>query len=87
MREPIKVGDLVMVIRWGHKHGPMGRDPNPGTPYIVTLLDKATCTVCGESLGMGAAGHDGRGVPVSWLRKIDPQAELDDVKQDEEITA
>jgi hypothetical protein len=85
MSPEIKVGDLVMVVRWPHKH--FGRqDALPGTPFVVkTIETRSACTFCGQEFGAAATtgalgnGYHGRlvpiGVPIAWLKKIEPDAE------------
>jgi hypothetical protein len=93
MSEPIKVGDLVMVVRWPHDCiNPKGV---PGTPFRVTDVIRrkvdycAKCKVTIPTMSPhSAVGFDGRAsMPTDWLKRIDPNEELDDVKRDEEITA
>lgn len=95
MSEPIKVGDLVMVVRWG------GCKCNGriGLVYQVAHVGSwdlgGTCGNCGtESVippGVKfqyANSSSGRpNVPLQWLKRIPPLSELGDVKNDEEITA
>jgi hypothetical protein len=96
MSEPIKVGDLVMIVR-GHECAVRLKG---GIPYTVTAIVPQVgggwyCNACNTKDHaphdlFGAAlwhtGH-GNGMPLSWLKRIPPLSELDDVKNDEEITA
>lgn len=97
MAEPIKVGDLVMVVR-GHS---CVLEHKGGIPFTVTGIKPAIgggfrCRMCGtrniashEYIAAELSFHNHRdcGVPITWLKRIPPLGELDDVKQDEEITA
>ena len=82
MRE-IKVNDLVIVVRWPHRHSLGWFDKAPGTPFIVTsVFDCCYCSQCGQSFDLGAAtGAQINGcagaVPLAWLKKIEPDARLD----------
>lgn len=73
-----------------------------GVPYRVNFLLPQIhggwfCPVCGrENIApseLTAANLSGlhtsndAGIPLGWLKRIPPPAELDDVKHDEEITA
>lgn len=94
MDEPINVGDLVMLVR-GHeclmaRHG--------GLIFRVAQLVPQRgggwkCPKCGErDIGKNDAwgAHwtmEDKGIPLSWLKRIPPLDELDDVQRDEEITA
>jgi hypothetical protein len=81
--EPIKAGDLCLVIR------------SNGAPwmagYVVTC--KGHSDECAEDEtvihhpGVLLWSKDISIIPVSWLKRIPPLSELDDVKHDEEITA
>lgn len=73
----IKVNDMVMVMRWGHPHGPGSRDLAPGTPFVVGVIAEGHCDFCGAQMGPCAAiSWTGRCVPLPWLKKIEPDAEL-----------
>ncbi len=88
MSEPIKVGDLVVVVRDccdGELLGFVGE---------VRLLhtDGLRCLRCGLVSGEHGAivefrqsFHDK--LPLSWLKRIPPLEELEGEKRDEEITA
>jgi hypothetical protein len=92
MSEPIKVGDLVRVVR--------ACDCKPlrgyGTIFMVEKIETAfnlTCKHCsavirdGRPLAYGTISKGSGWHPLAWLRRIPPLSELDDVRQDEEITA
>lgn len=85
MSEPIKVGDLVMVVKWPHEH----RQKYLGHIFPVqSIAAYVSCSQCGQLwVEPTAETPTHRGVPISWLKKIPPLSELDDVKRDEEITA
>jgi hypothetical protein len=98
MSEPIKVGDLVMIVR-GHDCllRKRGFEPFVVLALIPQRAGGWKCGQCGErDLGKNDAYgaragwnkvSDDSSVPVSWLKRIPPLEELDDVKRDEEITA
>ena len=92
MSEPIKVGDLVMVVRGryccGHETG------HEGSIFTVTRFYTPNprfekCKFCDRpDVEMGAYGLPQRmSIDVYRLKRIPPLSELDDVKRDEEITA
>ena len=90
MAEPIKVGDLVMVVRahcgTAKALGRVFTAPEP----IKSWTGMFECGVChsvwpcNENL---YALSKGRHVPQSWLKRIPPLSELEGEKRDEEITA
>ena len=92
MSEPIKVGDLVQVVRWA----PCGC----GLGIIYTVrgfcndIADSGCAFCWTPMASDAVpvlavkfDEDGRGVPISWVRRIPDFPELADERHDEEITA
>lgn len=86
MSEPIKVGDLVQVVR-GHECD-LG---NTGIALEIETWDFWSCPKChafkrGPFLGV-TMRLPVSGAPLSWLKRIPPLGELGDVKRDEEITA
>ena len=95
MSEQIKVGDLVQIVR-GHK---CGVERVGG--MIYTVLDFSFprnggwyCPICkmrsaggDEPQAMGLYGKYSRGVPVSWLKKINPPATEETRETDREVTA
>lgn len=88
MSEPIKRGDLVMVIR-----DCCGR--YLGDTFTVAEsrvgFGNVYCDFCRTYHPYGTLffrrNGTRRGYPVDWLKRIPPLFELDDVKQDEEIHA
>lgn len=87
----IKVGDLVVVIR-GHRC--FGADAVSGMVSVVDeVITGATyyCLRCNDPIPVDAAmklpGLGDVAMPFSWIKRIPPLSELDDVKQDEELTA
>ena len=86
----IRVGDLVMVVRWPCCGGGLGH-----IMRVVSIFDdrekyiRAHCSICGVSdrLGLTAYGDDGWRVPVNRLKRIDPPAEDERIETNEEITA
>lgn len=101
MSEPIKIGDLVMLVR-GHK---CALDFKGGVPWQVTdiRMDEGfgmRCQICGQTGigknalragGMGTPagvkGHPDGGMPLSWLKRIPPLSELDAIKREEKEPA
>jgi hypothetical protein len=82
----IKVGDMVMVVRWPHPCTPKPKDRAPGMPFVVESLGDCWCTNCFEVLGPGAATGEA-GVPLAWLKKIEPDAKLEENENHEELLA
>ena len=89
----IKVGDLVMVVRWpccGAHDGAVFRvatfwRPSEQGSYLM-------CRSCGrrmpESYALGEGSVERRaGAPIAWLKRLDPDALKDDVPTDEVIHA
>lgn len=94
MSDPIRAGDLVQIIRkFCEEHD----DHGLGRIYVVESIEPAFdfgCRRCrdvrlsnGELLAYGDVGKGYGFYPVSCLRRIPPLSELEDVKQDEVITA
>lgn len=93
MSEPIKEGDLVMVVR-GHQ---CLFNRMAGKPFraVLTTGRSCGCSVCAPSAKIYTAGPavvwpgelSTAFIPVEYLKRIPPLSELGDVKQDEEITA
>jgi hypothetical protein len=91
MSEPIKVGDLVVVVRgrWccGHSTG------REGHIFTVTEIGRAPhkeiCRFCSrEDIEPGAKGHPcGKGIDLYSLKRIPPLSELEGEKREEEIRA
>ena len=94
MSEPIRVGDLVVVVRSEHEcttriYG--------GAVFTVTGFEPQTgggwtCGRCGAvnllpNILEVALGLHKYGVPVPWLRRIPPLAELDEAERKEETPA
>lgn len=88
MSEPIKAGDLVIVV----KPKPCCGKGMPGAIFRVTTVSggPAHCMLCGHYYidSLDAQDEtDGAWVEVNRLKRIPPLEELDDVKKNEEITA
>lgn len=89
MSEPIKAGDLVMVVRLS----PCCRKARLGFPF--TVLDvriakgKYHCWHCKATLPKGLVASYGKNSVVAlWrLKKIDPTAEQTDTETRKELTA
>ena len=89
MSEPIKVGDLVQIIRGALCCG--GGD-HIGHVFVVQSFRERPSSpcLCGTSMtGTNAvrAGLRGFGYDVLRLKRIPPLSELEGEKRDEEITA
>lgn len=87
MSEPIKVGDLVMIIR-GNKC--CGRTDSLGVTFQVTEIrhHEGICKYCcAHNSGLVADSVRPTVTYLYKLKRIPPLSELDDVKRDEEITA
>lgn len=93
MSGPIKVGDLVRVIR--------AHDCDPyrgyGTIFTVAKIAPARnlwCNTCGavyasdgRPLAYGTIADGAGWHPVEWLRRIPPLHELEDERPEDEVTA
>jgi hypothetical protein len=85
----IKVGDLVMVVRWPHPcFGPY----NKTIFQVEEIGTSAFCWKCHcvikEPVAIytpNCSGGPG-GVPLSWLKRIDPPAVPESVERDTELT-
>jgi len=92
MSEPIKPGDLVVVVRPSLCTGAnedVGRVFRVGAVCPGEGISKH-CQSCGKShepLHMMYAEASDGWFPFARLKRIPPLSELDDVKRDEEITA
>jgi predicted Zn-ribbon and HTH transcriptional regulator len=95
MDKPISVGDLVYVARTCCE-APIKDGVRIGLPWrveIVAQLNPSRCKKCGfTDNGLYASSNEIKRAkwncaPVSWLKRIPPLSELDDVKRDEELTA
>ena len=90
MSEPIKVGDLVQVVR-GCCTG--FRQEADGVIYVAAEIAPGVIALCRHCKGAGRhtlvrQGRIGEwSIPIQYLKRIPPLGELDDVKRDEEITA
>ena len=92
MSDPIKVGDLVMQVR-ACCDSPLHK--TLGMIGTVNFIGEGN-TLCGGCGFKGTGIHVscrvdhriyGGGVPVSWVKKIDPPQLSENEKRDEEITA
>ena len=93
MSEPIKVGDLVVVVH------SCCSDTREGLGQVFRVSNVRMCKPHGILCRKcGYTGHEMMAepeeetkvlshAPFSWLKRIPPLGELDDVRQDEEITA
>ena len=90
MSEPIKVGDLVQVVR---PSPCCGASEHIGKVFVVAWIDEAEgpCSWCGRDdlvkVIAGPEEYPDDGYSFGELKRIPPIEELDDVKRDEEITA
>lgn len=87
----IKAGDLVQVVRCC-----CVAYVDMTATFVVTRLNRPSlrdhCGTCktvlpDEPFAMATDNAGEGGIPVSWLKRIPPLGELDDVRHDEEITA
>ena len=88
MSEPIKVGDLVMVVKVCCEQ--MAKHRNFGRVFTVTGFNTGSlrCHHCWFRVPHATWAEFGiEEAYVPWLKRIPPLSELDDVKNDEEITA
>lgn len=89
MSEPIKAGDLVMLVRADCEH----EAKNLGRIFVVPALrhDISHCPKCGHQYGAqwhAVSDKDpGHGWPLRNLKRIDPLPENEDIRHDEEMTA
>ena len=89
MSEPIKVGDLAMLVR---DHGCQG---GVGVVGFIVQIDRiyaptpVECSCGVPVLTEAAFAIDGHrySAPMFWLKRIPPLSELEGEKRDEEITA
>lgn len=89
--KPIGVGDLVMVVRcccvWAVAGRPIFKvvEIDPG---INENGDLWQCEGCGKLMPPEPhAESDTTMHPVSWLKRIPPLEELDEVRQSDEVAA
>lgn len=89
MSEPIKAGDLVMLVRADCEH----EAKNIGRIFVVPALrhDTSHCPKCWhqhEAQWHAVSDKDsGHGWPLRNLKRIDPLPESERTPQGEEITA
>lgn len=90
MSEPIKVGDLVCVVR----DKCCGR--RLGLTFVVGEIwdggkRKGSCFYCGfkprEAIACSDNSPDSLGAPLSWLKRIPPLSELESEKREEKEPA
>jgi phage FluMu protein Com len=91
MSEPIKVGDLVMVVRWPHPcFGKGSRLVFTVEGFYKNVICPRCKTIIREYCATySIASWDGgfRAIPISWLKRIDPLAEPERITTDDEVTA
>ena len=87
--KPIRVGDLVAIVRWpccgsrlGHVDTVVSIEPE-GLLGGICVDCHTMFTGYGTYVGL----TKGRGAQLSWLRRIPPIEELESEKRGEEITA
>ena len=82
----IKVGDLVVVVRWpccGHYLGSVMR-----VEFFSQMSEDASCTQCGAKHGAKRCAGDAKNdFPVEWLKRIPPLEELEGEKREEKEPA
>lgn len=91
MSDPIKVGDLVMVVHVTHSCSVVGLGII-GTVTKILPAQWFRCGRCGKSSqDYGAAAEldckPGHYAPLHWLRRIDPLSELESTEHKEETPA
>jgi len=93
--EPIKVGDLVMIVRTCCEF-PLTEGVRMGLPWRVDVmanLKRSRCPKCGFTDSGSYAGSkdivrpNWNCAPLEWLKKIDPPKLEQDERHDEKITA
>lgn len=89
MSEPIKVGDLVVMIGFCCIKGEAGGFPRKfGIPYRVEKMIKEhrSCSYCHTSWGSMWAGDDrNSGSPTKYLKRIPPLSELEGERTQEKL--
>lgn len=94
MNEPIKEGDLVVLVR-GHS---CALNEAGGVPFVFgkthTYSTAPRCARCKESALFGAGTHPrlpqslgGWVTPIEWLKRIPPPEELEGEKRSDEVEA
>lgn len=80
MSDEIRVGDLVMVVRWPHKHS--AKNSHAGVVGTVTeLRDYTFCFLCGGDRWVEPCASLGHGfIPTACLKRIPPLTEPETVK-------
>lgn len=88
MSEPIKVGDLVMVVRWGGCcNGRIGQIFQVARTGSWDLHGK--CSLCGansiitESFEYAEAANATQRAPFQWLKRIPPMSQLEHFRTEE----
>ena len=82
----IRVGDLVMVVRWPHEHA----QDHLGRIYsVIGFSGHTTCHDCLYHFSMPSAmltGPKGDGyIPIAWLKKINPPADERTTEHEKEL--
>lgn len=87
MSEPIKVGDLVMVVRVCCTAYMDGAGPIFRVHKIHGVGRGSTCAYCGAMLPNTDRATEGAlvGVPLPWLKRIPPLSELESEKHKEDL--
>ena len=89
MSKPIRVGDLVAIVRWPCCGSRLGHVDTVVSIEPESLLG-GRCVDC-HTLFTGYGTYirltQDRGAQLPWLKRIPPLEELDSEKQKEEITA
>jgi len=88
MKDEIRVGDLVMVVRWPCCHARVG------VVYIVSELTMQTgtgwcgyCKAVREGCITASDATLEHIVPVDWLKRIDPPALVESTPTSEKVEA
>ncbi len=87
--KPIQVGDLVQVVRLCCDAYLASRSPIFNVAEINTEL-LGRCAGCKAALPSGSLANRKSGtwgIPISWLKRIPPLSELDEVIREEGVKA
>ena len=89
MSEPIKVGDLVVVVHWPCCGFNLGK---VATVAAIDHLNNTRCSGCGSRpLGIPNADMVPNGIgslacaPLAWLKRIPPLSELESERTQEDL--
>lgn len=89
MDKPIAVGDLAMHVRVCCKRSDAVSDLGKIAIIKMVRVRETRCQKCGQ-LNQGvhaSAKTNGIGVPVEWLKRIEPPALPESIEHKESLTA